>query len=183
MPHRYLLMLVAALALLVAACADEEAEEAEEPTDDEAVEEPAEEEADEEEADAGADLMVADSPLGEHLVSADGLTLYLFTEDEPGVSNCVDECVANWPVLAPAGEDVVAGDGVDEALLDTIEREDGLTQVTYADWPLYFFVEDDGAGDVAGQGVNDVWWVVDPAGEPIEALPEDDDEDDDAGGY
>ncbi len=182
MPHRYLLLLVAALALLVAACADDAAEEAEEPVEDEAEE--TDDEAAEDEDEAAADLMVADSPLGEHLVSADGLTLYLFTEDEPGVSNCVDECVAAWPVLSPAGEDAVAGDGVDEGLLGTIEREDGATQVTYDDWPLYFFAEDGAAGDVEGQGVNDVWWVVDPAGEPIEALPEDDEDDDeDDGGY
>lgn len=172
------LILLAALVLLLAACAEDGDEavepEVEEPTED--VEEDTEEtdEADE----AAAELEVAMSPLGEHLVSADGLTLYLFTEDEPGVSNCVDECLANWPALVPAGDEVAVGDGVDPALVDTIEREDGLTQVTYNDWPLYFFINDAGPGDAAGQAVNDVWWVVDPAGEPIEdvAAAEDDEE-------
>lgn len=179
MPHRRLLLLIAALALLVAACADE-ADETEEPTDDEVEETDETDDTDE----AGeADLMVADSPLGEHLASADGLTLYLFTEDEPGVSNCVDDCVAAWPVLSPAGAEPVAGDGVDEGLLDTIERDDGATQVTYDGWPLYFFAEDGEPGDVEGQGVNDVWWVVDPAGEPIETLPEDSGDDEDDDGY
>jgi len=58
----------------------------------------------------------------------------------------------------------VAGDGVDAALLGTTTREDGAVQVTYGGWPLYFFAGDAAAGDVTGQGVNDVWFVVAPDG-------------------
>ncbi|WP_249295848.1 hypothetical protein [Agrococcus sp. Marseille-Q4369] len=49
--------------------------------------------------------------------------------------------------------------------LGTIVGVDGATQVTLNGWPLYDFAGDSAAGDVAGQGVNDVWWVLSPAGE------------------
>jgi predicted lipoprotein with Yx(FWY)xxD motif len=32
---------------------------------------------------------------------------------------------------------------------------------------LYYFANDAGPGDVNGQGVNDVWYVLDPAGNGI----------------
>jgi predicted lipoprotein with Yx(FWY)xxD motif len=56
---------------------------------------------------------------------------------------------------------------VDASLLGTVERPDGSIQATYNGWPLYYFAGDPGAGDVNGQGVNDIWWVVSPAGEAI----------------
>ena len=58
-------------------------------------------------------------------------------------------------------------DGVDEALLGTASRTDGSSQVTYNGWPLYYFAADSAPGDINGQGVNDVWWVVDPSGDAI----------------
>jgi predicted lipoprotein with Yx(FWY)xxD motif len=39
--------------------------------------------------------------------------------------------------------------------------------VTLNGWPLYYFAGDSAAGDTNGQGVNDVWWVLTPAGEKI----------------
>lgn len=35
--------------------------------------------------------------LGDHLVDADGMTLYLFTNDQRNVSNCNGPCANAWP--------------------------------------------------------------------------------------
>jgi predicted lipoprotein with Yx(FWY)xxD motif len=111
----------------------------------------------------GATVRIATGEPGTFLVDADGMSLYLFTNDSPGVSTCGAGCIEAWPALLTAGEPV-AGDGVDAALLGTTTREDGAVQVTYGGWPLYFFAGDAAAGDVTGQGVNDVWFVVAPDG-------------------
>lgn len=115
---------------------------------------------------AEATVAVADSSLGEILVDAEGMTLYMFDPDEQGASTCYDDCAAAWPPLV-VDSDPVAGEGVDESLLGTVERDDGSMQVTYNDWPLYYWAEDEAAGDTTGQAVNDVWWVIGPDGEPI----------------
>lgn len=108
-------------------------------------------------------VSVADSDLGMILTDGDGNTLYLLTADEQGAPTCYDDCETNWPVLEGPVE---AGDGVDGALLGQTEREDGAVQATYNDWPLYYFAGDAQAGDVNGQGVGDVWYVLDESGEP-----------------
>ena len=95
------------------------------------------------------------------------MTLYLFTNDSEGTSNCEGGCAASWPPLLTDGEPE-AGDGVDATLLGTTERTDGTTQVTYNGLPLYFFASDQSAGDTSGQGVGDVWYVVSPEGEAVE---------------
>lgn len=112
-----------------------------------------------------ATVAVADSDLGEVLVDAEGMTLYMFDPDEQGDPTCYDDCAGTWPPLVADGEPV-AGDGVDAGLLGTVERTDGSTQVTYDGWPLYYFAADAAAGDTNGQGVNDVWWVMSPDGAP-----------------
>ena len=116
------------------------------------------------EAGAESVVMVADSSLGSILVDGDGNTLYLFTPDKQGESVCYDQCEAAWPPLV---DDFVAGDGIDAALLGTAPRTDGTNQVTYNGWPLYYFANDAAPGDVNGQGVNDVWYVLSPDGQGI----------------
>lgn len=106
-----------------------------------------------------ADLRVADTPLGEHLVDGEGITLYLFAADPAGESVCTDACLQTWPALTVDGDPVV-GAGVDAGLVGTIEHGDGVLQLTYRDAPLYRFIGDTGPGDVEGQGVNDAWFVV-----------------------
>jgi predicted lipoprotein with Yx(FWY)xxD motif len=49
----------------------------------------------------------------------------------------------------------------------TITGVDGETQVTLNGWPLYYYAGDNDPGDTNGQGVNDVGWVLTPAGEMI----------------
>lgn len=90
-----------------------------------------------------------------------GMTLYWFAKDEANVSNCYGDCAVNWPPLLVAGGAPVAGEGV-TGELGVIERTDGTRQVTYNGLPLYFFAKDKVPGDVNGQGVKDVWFVVSP---------------------
>ena len=68
------------------------------------------------------------------LVDGVGLTVYLFTKDESGNSNCSGRCAEFWPPLLTEG-DPIAGEGVSTDQLGTIERNDGATQVTYNGWP------------------------------------------------
>jgi predicted lipoprotein with Yx(FWY)xxD motif len=107
---------------------------------------------------------LASSDLGDIIVDDAGNTLYLFVPDAQGASTCYDDCEANWPVV---GEVTDVGDGVDAALLATSERTNGDVQATYNGWPLYYFANDAAPGDTNGQGVGDVWYVVDASGNAI----------------
>ena len=46
------------------------------------------------------------------LTGTNGMTLYTFTRDTPGVSNCNGNCAAAWPPLMASGTPVAAGVGV-----------------------------------------------------------------------
>lgn len=118
---------------------------------------------------AATTLTTSTTDLGTFLVDGDGNTLYVFLPDNQGDSTCYDACADNWPALVG---DVTAGAGVDATLLGTTTRrggayQQGAVQVTYNGWPLYSFAGDAAPGDTNGQGVKDVWYVVDPAGDPI----------------
>ena len=109
-------------------------------------------------------VTVADSTLGSILVDGDGNTLYLFTPDSQGESVCYDQCETAWPPLL---DPIEAGDGITASLLGTAPRTDGTEQITYNGWPLYYFANDTAPGDINGQGINDVWYVLTPNGDAI----------------
>lgn len=101
--------------------------------------------------------------LGQILVDERGMTLYRFTNDAPGVSNCSGQCAVNWPPLLVAFGGKVEIDEMDEeGLISTITRADGAAQVTYKGQPLYYWINDKQPGDTTGQNVNGVWFVVNP---------------------
>ena len=108
-------------------------------------------------------IETAESPFGPVLVDADGRTLYVFTSDQGSESSCYDACESNWP---PVQAGLVAGEGVEVALGSTV-RVTGSEQLTVNGRPVYLFAGDAGPGDVNGQGVGDVWFVIDPHGEPV----------------
>lgn len=114
--------------------------------------------------DAGVSL--AETSLGEVLVGPEGMTLYGFTVDDPGVSNCYEACAEAWP---PLDGDTRIGDGLDATLFSTTERTDGTTQLVIGNWPLYYFAGDTAPGDVNGQAVQGVWFVVDADGNLVGA--------------
>jgi predicted lipoprotein with Yx(FWY)xxD motif/plastocyanin len=116
----------------------------------------------------GAKIMVAETSLGKVLVGDDGRTLYMFEKDKNGESACYDACAKNWPPLVTKDK-AEAGDDVEMSMIGTTTRKDGSMQVTYNKMPLYYFIKDKAAGDVNGQGVGDVWYVVTPSGEVVKA--------------
>lgn len=110
---------------------------------------------------------IAVSPGGEagsgHLISASGLTLYVFDEDLENESYCFQECAVAWPpLIVPEGVEPAAGPGL-TGEISTTQRPDGSRQVTYAGWPLYFFKGDMEPGNMNGQGLKEVWFVAVPA--------------------
>lgn len=96
---------------------------------------------------------------GKYLADSNGMTLYYFKKDEPGKSNCAGECLENWPPFTEKDFDVP--EGFDKKDFGTIKREDtGAEQVAYKGFPLYYFVNDKQEGHVNGEGVKDVWYIV-----------------------
>lgn len=108
--------------------------------------------------------------LGSFLVDSKGMTLYIFTKDSANTSVCNGGCATAWPPLLTSGAPS-AGTGVTASMLGTTTRADGTTQVTYNSMPLYYWAKDKAAGDTTGQGVQNVWYVIDPSGKSITTAP------------
>jgi len=102
--------------------------------------------------------------IGNYLTDAKGMTLYWFKKDSAGKSACAGPCAEKWPVFYR--ENVKAGKGVSDADFGTVTREDGKKQTTFRGYPLYYWSGDKAKGDTGGQGINGVWYVVDPANFP-----------------
>jgi len=112
-------------------------------------------------ASTGPTVMIShDAKMGDFLVDGKGMTLYIFTKDTAGVSNCSGGCLKAWPALVASGN-LVAGPGV-TGKLGSITRADGIKQVTYNDMPLYYWASDMKPGDMSGQGVGSVWFMMSP---------------------
>ena len=99
--------------------------------------------------------MTGETGLGTVLVGPNGMTLYIFDRDEPGVSNCYDQCAINWPPFF-VGEDAAMAD----ENWTIVERTDGTEMWAYMGQPLYYWINDAQPGDTTGDGVGDVWHVI-----------------------
>jgi predicted lipoprotein with Yx(FWY)xxD motif len=107
--------------------------------------------------------------VGQVLVDSKGMTLYYFQKDQKGSgkSKCSGACASAWPPLTTGGA-AKAMSGVQASMLGTIKRSDGTTQVTYAGWPLYTFVEDKKPGEDNGtdsKAFGASWYPLHPNGE------------------
>lgn len=92
------------------------------------------------------------SSLGSILVDSRGMTLYVFSLDTSGMSNCSGPCVGAWPPFQPPAGSLTAP-GSASGTLASMTRADGTQQVTYNGMPLYFFAGDKNPGDTHGQGI------------------------------
>lgn len=87
------------------------------------------------------------------LTDADGLSLYLFDVDTPGVSNCSGQCAVVWPVLTTEAEQLPEPFSI-------FVRADGSKQIVVNGSPLYYFISDKNEGDILGDGLNGVWHII-----------------------
>lgn len=101
-----------------------------------------------------------DARLGDYLATAEGLALYVFSDDAEGMSTCFELCAENWPPLLLGDADLAALAEAVPGDFGTTDRADGGTQVTYNDQPLYTFALDAIPGDTGGHGIAGTWWLA-----------------------
>jgi predicted lipoprotein with Yx(FWY)xxD motif len=118
-----------------------------------------------------------------------GYTVYLITSDQPPTYGCTTKPInlfgmpiacagpsndqkAEWPAVTTKGTPI-AGPGVSQKLLGTVQRAGIGEQVTYAGHPLYLF--ETSPDQITGEGWdepsippwNGLWYLVSPTGEPL----------------
>jgi len=98
----------------------------------------------------------ADTSKGKALVNDKGMTLYTFDKDAGGKSMCNGPCATNWPPVMAMGDAKASGDWT------IVTRDDGAKQWAYKGKPLYAWSKDANAGDVTGDGFNNVWHIAQP---------------------
>ncbi|MDQ0848652.1 putative lipoprotein with Yx(FWY)xxD motif [Arthrobacter sp. B3I9] len=116
---------------------------------------------------AASELKVAESKVGQIVVDGKGMSVYYYTKDtkDSGTSACTGGCLTAWPPVTTTSA-TPSVQGVMGAL-GTITTPDGKKQVTINGMPIYYYAKDKAAGDITGQGVNSVWYLVAPSGEMI----------------
>jgi predicted lipoprotein with Yx(FWY)xxD motif len=110
----------------------------------------------------GTVIKTASGTAGIWLTDQAGKTLYIYTKDTGTTSTCYTACATNWPPFTATGSVTVNGQFLDASLVGSTKRTDGTTQVTYGGKPLYYFAADAAAGDIKGQGVGGVWYLLGP---------------------
>lgn len=88
------------------------------------------------------------------LTDANGMTLYIFDKDQPGVTNCYDQCAINWPPLFADASATAEGE------FTIVDRTDGTKMWAYKGMPLYYWKDDQAPGDITGDGVGGVWHLA-----------------------
>ena len=102
-----------------------------------------------------------DSSLGKVLVDNEkSMTLYTYKPDGTGAtkSTCVDKCIVNWPPFLAAADAKAEGDWT---IVDVVDKDGKTVKMwAYDAKPLYWFSKDAKSGDVTGEGLGEVWYVV-----------------------
>ena len=102
--------------------------------------------------------------VGDYLVDAAGIALYIYGADYPGdcnnppITNCYDDCVLSWPIFDAGARSL--GEGLADEAFGSFTREDGIQQSTYLGWPLYYYKSDFEPGDLMGHGRGRIWFAA-----------------------
>jgi predicted lipoprotein with Yx(FWY)xxD motif len=103
--------------------------------------------------------------VGNYLTNSTGWSLYMYTPDKPnsGNSSCYGGCATAWPPFY-AGSNLTLPSSLKASNFGTINRTGGGKQTTYLGSPLYYYAYDTSAGDISGQNVGHIWFLMSPAG-------------------
>lgn len=118
------------------------------------------------------DISLATSAtLGQYLVDKDGYALYSTANDFNGRTSCTGACLDMWPAFyVPDLTSARLGPGLDISDFDTV-RVNGVVQLRYKTWPLYYFAPGSGyggqntrepSGETNGDGYGGVWFAAKP---------------------
>jgi len=88
------------------------------------------------------------SGIGLYLADSSDNSLYTYSGDTQGVSNCTGSCISSWPPYSPTTSSVTLPTNV-----TIITRSDGSKQYAYKGLPLYTFTGDS-SGQLNGNGVS-----------------------------
>jgi predicted lipoprotein with Yx(FWY)xxD motif len=102
-------------------------------------------------------VRIGSTDAGDVLINPEGFTLYIFTDDVAGTSNCNDQCSETW---LPVPADTAIDSSLRGSQFDTVTREDGNEQLALNGMPLYRYADDANPADANGEGVGDVWFAV-----------------------
>lgn len=97
--------------------------------------------------------------VGFYMTNATGWTLYLFKRDNQtaGTSACTGGCITSWPAFYASNLTLPAG--FDQNDFKLVPRADGIKQLAYYGYPLYYYAKDKAPGNTVGEGVGGVWFA------------------------
>jgi predicted lipoprotein with Yx(FWY)xxD motif len=101
--------------------------------------------------------------VGVHIVDKEGRSLYYFSNDVNGQSNCSGGCLTAWPIYYADTVTTTFGSELSSTDFKTITTAGGAKQTTYKGWPLYYYAPSgivEGEGEVKGEGIGNIWFVA-----------------------
>ncbi len=106
---------------------------------------------------AGSETLTLEGGETGYLADASGAALYYLEGNTDG-SKCDDACQQVWPpVMLASGDAPVAGAGLQQPAVATLQTPSGAHHVTYHGKPLYRYAGDRGARTTTGHDVQDDW--------------------------
>lgn len=105
----------------------------------------------------------SNTQVGTHIVDKDGRSLYFFSDDADGLSNCTGGCLATWPAFLADSSTTTYSDGLTASDFKTITLPAGSKQTTYKGWPLYYYAPGgtpESGGQTNGEGIGGIWFVA-----------------------
>lgn len=113
----------------------------------------------------GTTITSKDSEFGSILFDGDNQAIYIWELEKSATAECYGDCALAWPPVLTDGLPIASGN-VSNELLGTTERNDGTTQVTYNNHPLYYYAHES-ADEVKCHNISThggLWWVIKPDG-------------------
>ncbi len=109
----------------------------------------------------------SDPNLGQYLTSHEGYSLYIHLKTGRNSIHCYGDCLKRWPpAIILEDQKLYESEEIKADKVMSFKGEDGRNQLTYFEFPLYFFNLDLEPGDRKGQG-KEGFYLISPQGTPL----------------